>query len=543
MLGFSVSNTGSLGGIQWLGRYSNKRAGNYQNALDGKVYNSGFEESDGNLFLGISKNWGYTNFYASMYQNTLNLIEGERDSMGKFTYTDLIGDVLTATEKMLNTYSIGTPHQQIQHFSVSTSNYFILKKGNIHLDLGFQNNLRKEFGDAAAPDAFGLFFDLRTLNYAARYSLAMQNAWETTVGVGGMAQGHENRGTEFLIPNYHLFDIGGFATTQKALRPNLTFSAGMRFDHRSVDSKQLTSKGETKFEAFQKNYSGLSGSVGLSYQMDAKSTLKVNLSQGYRAPNIAEIGANGRHEGTFRYEIGNPNLRAEQSRQLDVAYFYQIDHLHIEFTPFVNAINNYIFAQKIMATDGGDSIPDPTDPAPAFRFAQGNAILWGGEVVVDIHPHWLDWLHIENTFSFVQATQIGQADSSRYLPFTPAPRYRGELKAEIGHLPSFMSRFLTNTYAKIGVDYFFAQNNIYAAYQTETSTPAYGLVGIGIGTMVVTKNKKPLLNLSVNVDNLMNTAYQNHLSRLKYAPENPVTGNIGVFNMGRNVSIKAVWHF
>jgi iron complex outermembrane recepter protein len=35
-------------------------------------------------------------------------------------------------------------------------------------------------------------------------------------------------------------------------------------------------------------------------------------------------------------------------------------------------------------------------------------------------------------------------------------------------------------------------------------------------------------------------SYQSHLSRLKYAPENIATGRTGVFNMGRNVSLKLI---
>ena len=38
--------------------------------------------------------------------------------------------------------------------------------------------------------------------------------------------------------------------------------------------------------------------------------------------------------------------------------------------------------------------------------------------------------------------------------------------------------------------------------------------------------------------NIGDVAYQNHLSRLKYAAENMATGRQGVFNMGRNFSIK-----
>ena len=41
-------------------------------------------------------------------------------------------------------------------------------------------------------------------------------------------------------------------------------------------------------------------------------------------------------------------------------------------------------------------------------------------------------------------------------------------------------------------------------------------------------------------DNLANVAYQSHLSRLKYGPENLTTGRMGIFNMGRNVSVKLI---
>jgi len=39
--------------------------------------------------------------------------------------------------------------------------------------------------------------------------------------------------------------------------------------------------------------------------------------------------------------------------------------------------------------------------------------------------------------------------------------------------------------------------------------------------------------------NLLNTAYQDHLSRLKYFEFYPnSTGHNGIYNMGRNISVK-----
>jgi iron complex outermembrane receptor protein len=47
----------------------------------------------------------------------------------------------------------------------------------------------------------------------------------------------------------------------------------------------------------------------------------------------------------------------------------------------------------------------------------------------------------------------------------------------------------------------------------------------------------------INANNLLDSGYQNHLSRLKYAPVNYSTGRSGVFNMGRNISFKLVIPF
>jgi iron complex outermembrane receptor protein len=46
--------------------------------------------------------------------------------------------------------------------------------------------------------------------------------------------------------------------------------------------------------------------------------------------------------------------------------------------------------------------------------------------------------------------------------------------------------------------------------------------------------------LYIIADNVLNKGYQNHLSRLKYADLNTVTDRRGVYNMGRNISIKLV---
>ncbi|MFA5619284.1 MAG: TonB-dependent receptor [Weeksellaceae bacterium] len=550
LIGYSVSNAGKLNGFQWEGRFSNKFAGNYENKFDGKVYNSGFKEYNGSLTQGINKNWGHSLLTISSYNAKLGIVEGERDELGNFTYVNAEDETVTATKEELKDYKIGIPYQWVNHLSVASNNYFRLNKGTLHADLGFQRNSRREFEEADAPDEAALHLSLNTLNYNFRYNFGKHQGWETSVGIGGMYQNNKNKGLEFLIPDNNLFDIGGFIYTQKTFG-DFVLAGGLRFDNRSLHSRELyldenenpTSPNhedaEQLFAALDRNFNSFSGSIGVSYQVSENSTLKLNFSRGFRAPNIAELAANGKHEGTFRYEIGNPNLKSEINHQIDFAYYLDSEHITLEFTPFVNFINHYSFLEKLKDENGNDVIIDPDDPAPAFQYTSGNAMLLGGEFFLDIHPHPLDWLHIENSFAFVQATQNGQSDSTKYLPFTPAPRYRGGVKAEFSNL----NKNISNFYVRLNVDHYFAQSRIYKAYQTETETPGYTLLSAGVGANFNAFGRKDFISLYLSGENLGNIAYQNHLSRLKYADENPLTGRTGVFNMGRNISLKMVLSF
>lgn len=532
----SFSNSGNKNGFVWQARYTNKLAGNYENKYDGKVYNSGFKENDGNIMLGLNKNWGHSYLNFSTYNTNLGIVEGERNNNGNFTYINSNGDEIVATNSDLKGYKIGFPQQKISHLRVTSNNYFLLKNGAINADFAFQNNKRKELADATNPNDTELFFDLNTFNYNVRYNLKESKNWETSFGICGMQQSNTNKGLEALIPDYNFFDVGAFAFAQKKLNQNLTFAVGLRFDNRNVNSKEMQEGTEVKFSKFNKNYNGISGSLGWSYQLDKSSTLKLNLSRGFRAPNIAELASNGVHEGTFRYEIGDKNLNSEISHQIDVAYFLNSDHVTFEFTPFINFISNYIFTEKMQDASGNDVI---IDNVPAFKFTQGNAQLFGGEIFIDIHPHPFDWLHLENSFSYVRATQNNRPENEKFLPFIPAPKYRGEIKTQFKEI----SEGITDFYAKFSVDHYFKQNNIYSAFNTETTTPSYTLLSAGIGADIKAFGKKDFFNLYLSGENLANVAYQNHLSRLKYAPENLATGRIGVYNMGRNFSLKLVMNF
>ena len=366
-----------------------------------------------------------------------------------------------------------------------------------------------------------------------QWQLPEKKEWHTTIGINGMRQSNQNKGEEVLIPAYNIFDFGSFVYVQRLFKKS-TVSGGLRFDNRSVDSKEFKDGIDTKFTAFKKSFSNVSGSVGISYEPTEKVTLKANVARGFRAPALAELASNGAHEGTNRYEYGDQNLKSETSLQLDGGVDIDYEHFSIGLAGFYNRINNFIFYRKLESVFGGDSLVTVNgEDIPAFKFNQNDATLAGFEASLDIHPHPLDWLHIENTISFVRGRFDNDIDGSDNLPLIPATKISTELRANFKKA----GKSLINFYVKAGVDKFFDQKKPFTGYYTETATPGYALLNAGIGSDVTSKNKT-LFSLHLSVTNIADVAYQSHLSRLKYTDENLVTGRTGVFSMGRNFSVK-----
>lgn len=546
---YSLFNAGNLNGFNWQARLSNKQAGNYQNQYDGPVYNSGFNELNASGYVGLNKSWGFSHLNFSTFNQNIGLVEGERDAQGNFLKlvpdSDTSAVELPVTSSELKGYQLNIPKQSVNHRRIASQNNFIIGASRLVINADWQKNLRKEYGNPLDANEKSLFFDLQTISYDAKYFLPEASGWETTFGINGMHQRNKNRGVEFLIPEYQLLDAGLFSFTKKTIG-NLNLSGGLRLDQRWLtadalyldeNESQVTVPApttETKFAGFNTRFFNVSGSLGGTYAFSEKVVTKLNVSRGFRAPNISELASNGIHEGTIRYEVGNANLNPETSLQIDAGATINTDHITLDISGFHNSIQQYIFAEKLGSALGGDSLSgEATDLASTFKYVQGDARLTGGEISLDIHPHPLDWLHFENSFSLVRGLQAHQPDSTRNLPFIPAPRIRSELRVNFKKTGAA----LRNVYARLELDHNFGQNRFYSAFGTETATPAYSLINAGFGSDI-SNGKRTLFTLYFTANNLFDTAYQNHLSRLKYAAVNEATGRRGVFNIGRNFGIK-----
>lgn len=499
---YSVHASGNSSGWIWDARFSDKNAHAYSNRYDGAVPNSGFAEMAASAMFGRNAKWGYSRLRASYYHLTPGIIEGERDPLTGELEGGGIG------------YVPGLPFQQVRHFKVVSDNTVHIGTGDLKAIVGWQQNRRQEFEESA--DVCGLDFRLNTLNYDFRYQATIAGDWKYAAGIGGMLQESENLGDEYLIPAYRLLDAGLFSTASKTLG-QWTVSGGLRADVRLLRSEAL----EGRFNPFERTFDGITGSVGAVRPIGRHFTLRINAARGFRAPNLSELGSNGEHEGTLRYEIGNTELKPEYSLQADLGLDFTSKYVSVQSALFVSRIDNYIFAAR------NGAVSD--EGLPVYAFMSGTAHLKGAEISLDIHP--VHSLHIGSAFSCVYAREAGGDD----LPLIPAPRLFSEIKYEFSHGGCTLS----NSFLALNLDWNFAQNHFYAKDDTETATPAYALLGLSAGADIMYRRHK-LASVYLIGSNLTDEAYQPHLSRLKYAEEDPVTGRRGVFSMGRNITVKLV---
>ncbi|MBR3856673.1 MAG: TonB-dependent receptor [Bacteroidaceae bacterium] len=500
---YRVGFAGNTKGFVWNWHFLDKAAHCYKNKVDGYVPGSFFKERDIQGMLGINRGWGHSWLRFSRVSFTPGITEGE----------------LVGTDFDGKSYGIVSPFQKVLHYKAISDNAWYFGDGTLKAIIGYQQNYRREFEEEETPE---LAMRLHTVNYDIKYLHSLPHDWKIATGVGGMWQRNINQGEEYLIPDHHLFDIGVFATAEWQYR-KWHFSGGARFDNRHLKTTSLTEEGVLRFEALSKNFTGITGSLGVVWNVTDRINLRLNAARGFRAPTVSELSSNGVHEGSIQYELGNAELKAEKSTQLDLGFDYTSHYVSLQASLFTNWINDYIFLARL---------PYETDGYRTYQYREGDARLMGGEVSVDVHP--INPLHFENAFSYVRGIQLDQPDEAKNLPMMPAPKWTSDIRYEF---PNFAKNHCRRTFLAFGMEYNFRQNKFYAVDNTETATPSYALFNLSAG-MDLHIFGHNCIELTFSCQNLFDKAYQPHLSRLKYVDTGSLTGRQGISAMGRNFCFK-----
>ncbi len=550
-------------------RGSSRIAKNYSNEVDGLVYNTGFDESNGSASIVHKTKNGFSGLHFTIYDDQQGIPDGSRDSLTRqFTYpifddpNDNIKDRPIVPESVLNAYPFSPIHQHIQHYRLYTTNHYDLKnKSAVDVLISLQQNNRREYDYPELPLVAGVSNRLRSLNYDLRYTFPRDSIIETIAGTNGMFQNNSVMdATDIPIPDYNLFDAGGFVFTHiqhgkwnicGGLRADARFVSGTNFyvkeDTAAAMVKQVTppdtAGAHLLFPAFNKIFTGLSADLGATYQLNQYINLKANLSRGSGAPGVNEFASNGLDASAHAYYIGQRNIDPEQSLQEDIGANFISRDIDANVSVFNNNLQDYSYLIEVLNPNG---TPEEIIPGnKTYEYAQSPAQLYGIESFLNLHPHSLKGFSFGNYFSLVYGYNRSEEYKDKgvegeYLPLIPPMKLMSSVNQQI----RIKNRRFPLLLLKAEVEIDGAQNRYLGLNGTETATPGYTLVNAA-AVFTIHYSRKAFCHLQFQVNNLFNVAYQSNLSRLKYFEYYSYSpnGHYGIYNMGRNFILKLIIPF
>ena len=497
----------AMGGVLYIEpeRYSNNFSADYMG-----IYNSNYNGITNNIgFKGNSGGFSYILRGNITDNQNFSTPNGEVENTW-FKENDIQAGLKYQTESFLsdlrlsmNISELGIPdpgidkgetgsYQELSHTMLTWKN--IIDLGNNHelkATLGRQFNERKEFSGLGGNLA-ELDMELTTNTIDVNLTMPQSDDFNMILGSNILSQENKNFGLEKLIPDADMNDFGLYGLGQVTMG-NGSALIGVRYDSRSISSEKGTA-----------NFSNFNGSIGLKRDI-GNSSLRLNLGSGYRAPNLIELFADGVHLGTFRYERGNPNLEAETSFQGEISLDIMDDDSTLAFDVFYNDISNYIYvAPSNEAVDG----------YKLYNFLQQNATLWGSELIYSKQTG-IEWLSSNTSLEYIN----GKTSEGDHLPFIAPLTFKQIFSLDFSENYSVEINFVAK-----------AKQSRVSLFEEETD--GYSILNLSGNWK--TSFLDDDLDIFWSVDNVFDTEYFDHLSRLKEA---------GIQEIGRSISIGLKYNF
>jgi iron complex outermembrane receptor protein len=160
----------------------------------------------------------------------------------------------------------------------------------------------------------------------------------------------------------------------------------------------------------RRSFAPTSASIGLLYQLPLGVVARLTGQYTERAPDVAELFSKGVHEATGTFEIGNPLLRKESARTVELGFKRARGAFRFDATAFHTHFDDFIF-KRFTGVGCGDTLDTcgVEDELDLLEFAQRDATFRGVELSAqyDVLPIGRGVFGVEGQYDFVNATFSG----------------------------------------------------------------------------------------------------------------------------------------
>ncbi|HVT32597.1 MAG TPA: TonB-dependent receptor [Rhodanobacteraceae bacterium] len=189
--------------------------------------------------------------------------------------------------------------------------------------------------------------------------------WRGAFGVQFFHRDFAAVGDETFVPPTSTKGLGLFATEQKTWGP-LKLDVGARGDTQTSDPDG----------GHERDFHPSSFAAGLSWRFSDNWHMTLNLDRSQRAPAEEELFANGPHDASATFEVGDPNLGVETANQVELGLHYHGALVEAKIAAYYNRYDDFIYLADTGLVE---------DDLPVRDWSQANARFRGAEAEATFH--------------------------------------------------------------------------------------------------------------------------------------------------------------
>ena len=355
---------------------------------------------------------------------------------------------------------------------------------------------RYQHQELESNGTLGVEFGVLTYNVSA-----MAHVFNNAImGIWGEYRDHATGGF-YWTPHTREFAMAGFYLNQRNFG-NLTLQGALRYDVRRAEPFRpgaVVRAGSVQ----RRDFNGVSGATSGIYHWTDRLSTGATLMKTFRAPGIEELFSDGPHLAVYSYEVGNSELGPENGYGTELFVKYANDRFRFNLALFRNQIQNYLIPTNSGEKEWGSGA---AGWLWIYQYTGHDVVMDGTEIQIggEVTPQ----VHFQLNMSYIHGTvqtsgrpleRIPPLNGKFVISYTPTPL----------HL-HVASRF-SGSQTRLG--------------EFEAPTDGYLVYDIG---GYLNFSWWQLENMVVfGVENLFDTTYREHLSRIKAVMPEP----------GRNVKL------
>ena len=522
---------------------SYRRFGDFK-AADYSLTNSGLENINASFRLGYNSYLKGFEFYYSQVNNKFAILKSSHIG----NVNDLVTAINSLEPRVIKefSFSIDNPKQSIIHHLGKIEAYKRFQGfGKLTFQYDFQVNRRREFDLRRGDLKNTPVIDLRLVTNSIQSDLQVKPNDNLKLNIGFLGRFQQNNpistGYRPLIPNFDKFDMGLYTIGNYSLNESTELNAGIRYDFSKIKARKwynITDWNETynydelfpEFETGtiagvriftkpQYTFHNFSTGLGLLKKINDDLSLFINYGLANRVPNPSELFSDGLHHSAARIEKGLLNINKETANKFIVSMERNNNNFGFVISPYFKKINGFIqlIPVGISTTIRG--------AFPVYEYNQIDAEIYG--IDIDLNKKINNRLDYYGSISLLRGK-----NTSENLPLInmPAANFNNKLmyfNEEFKQL-SISITHKTVLQQNRFPDYNFftldpvSQQDVFV--DISSTPPTYSIFGLNISSAF----NEGKLQFELNVENLFNTSYREHLNRLRYFSD----------ELGRNINFK-----